>query len=153
MKTADAASQIIALLKEGAARGTRPPSAELLAFLTELAVSPGLKKPRKKAETKNKKSSSGAAPRVGSRRKRPTEAEVSKTIEELAQKLRNAFENQASFESVLSAPETQALSKANVVTLYNRVFNPEEPLSTSLTKPEIFGAMKRERINRVRGRS
>ncbi len=78
---------------------------------------------------------------------------MSKTIEELAARLREAFENQASFETVLTAPETQGLSKANIVTLYNRVFGSEQPLAKSLTKPEILNAMRRERINRVRGRS
>jgi hypothetical protein len=152
MKTSDAAKEIVALLEEGASRGVRRPSTELQNFLTEMASSPGLKKSRKKSATKTSRTSSGAAPRVGTRRKKPPEVDMAGTIEELARKLREAFENQASFETVLSAPETQALSKANVVTLYNRVFEPEEPLSKSLSKPEIFSAMKRERINRVRGR-
>lgn len=78
---------------------------------------------------------------------------MSKTIEELASRLRDAFQNQASFETVLRAPETQGLSKANIVTLYNQVFRPEQPLAKSLTKPEILNAMRRERINRVRGGS
>lgn len=151
MKTTQAAKEIIALLEEAVSRGASSPSAELRGFLDELALSPGLKKPRKKAETKSRRTSSGSEPRVGTRRKRP-EVDMSKTIEELAARLRDAFENQSSFENVLSAPETQGLSKANIVTLYKRVFGPEQPLSKSLTKPEIINAMRRERINRVRGR-
>lgn len=153
MKTADAAKQIIALLEENEARGGSSVSPDLRAFLEELAASPGLKKPRKKSETKSRKTLVETAPRVGTGRKRPTEVEMSKTIDELAARLRSAFENQASFETVLTGAEAQGLSKANIVTLYNQVFQPEQPLSKSLTKPEILNAMRRERINRVRGRS
>lgn len=152
MKTSKAAQEINALLEWSVARGAPSPSVELRAFLNELALSPGLKKPRKKAETKSGESSGNVAPRVGARRK-PPEVDMSKTINELAQRLRDAFQNPASFETVLNDPSTQGLSKANVVTLFSRVFEPEQPLSKSLTKPEMFNAMRRERINWVRGRS
>ncbi|MBY0563718.1 MAG: hypothetical protein K2P58_05965 [Hyphomonadaceae bacterium] len=78
---------------------------------------------------------------------------MAKTIDELAKALRDAFDNPTVFETVLNAPETQALSKASVATLYSRVFRSEQPPSRSMTKPELFRAMKRERINYARGRA
>ncbi|MEZ5972491.1 MAG: hypothetical protein R3C31_11830 [Hyphomonadaceae bacterium] len=77
---------------------------------------------------------------------------MAKSIEELARKLRDAFESEAQFETVLKDPTTQALSKANVVTLYKKVFDVARPLSKSLTKPDVFNAIRRERINWVRGK-
>ena len=150
MKTREAAHQIIALLQEGATRGAPVASAELMAFLQELAESPGLKKPRNKLSTKSRTTSPSSEPRARPRTPRK-EVDMSKTIEELAARLREAFGNQASFENVLNAPETQGLTKANIVTLYTRVFGADQRLSKSLTKPEILNAMRRERINRVRG--
>lgn len=150
MNTSQAAREIIALLEEGRQRGATGPSEELRLFLGELAESGGLKKPRKKKVTSSAGVSKVAKPRVGSRPKRPTGAEMAKTIEELARRLRDSFENPSSFETMLNDPQTQALSKANVVTLYNRVF--EQTPSRSMTKPEIFNAMRRERINWVRGK-
>lgn len=152
MKTSEAARQIIALLEEGVTRGVPAASAELMTFLEELAQSPGLKKSRKKLSTKSRTTSLGSEARVKPR-KPPKEVDMSKTIEEIAARLREAFGNQASFETVLNAPETQGLTKANIVTLYNRVFGSEQRLSKSLSKPEILNAMRRERINRVRGAS
>jgi hypothetical protein len=151
MKTAEAAKEILALLEEGARRGVASPSADLRLFLNELSASGGLKKPRKVRKLTTKTGGSkGSTPRVGVRPKRPTGVEMAKTIEELANKLRDAFESAASFETVLNDPQTQALSKANVVTLYNRLFD-QQP-APSMTKPEIFNAMRRERINWIRGR-
>lgn len=149
MKTSQAAREIIALLEEGRRRGASAPSDDLRQFLDELALSGGLKKPRKTKVSSKTGVSKTATPRVGARPKRPTGVEMAKTIEELAKKLRESFENPSSFETVLSDPQTQALSKANVVTLYSRVF--EQPPARSMTKPEIFSAMRRERINWVRG--
>lgn len=149
MKTSQAAKEIIALLEEASRRGASAPSEELRLFLNELATSGGLKKPRKRKVTSKTGVSTGAKPRVGARPKRPTGVEMAKTIEDLAKRLRDSFESASSFETVLNDPQTQALSKANVVTLYNRVF--DQPPAKSMTKPEIFSAMKRERINWVRG--
>ncbi len=78
---------------------------------------------------------------------------MSKTIEELATKLRNAFESDSSFEAAINEPKVQKLSKPNVVTLFNRVFNTTRAFPKSLTKPDLFNAIRRERINRVRGGS
>lgn len=75
---------------------------------------------------------------------------MSKTIDELAQKLRDAFNSDDRFESALNDPRVQGLSKANVVTLYNRVFEEPRRLAKSMTKPEVFNAIRRERISRVR---
>ena len=152
MTPKQAAKEISALLDEAEARGVHA-SSDVRAFLRELEASAGLKKPRKETATPSGQISPGdSGSRVASRPKRPV-VDMSKTIEELAARLRDAFENSSSFETVLSAPETKGLSKANIVTLYNRVFQPEQPLPKSLTKPEILNAMRRERINRVRGRS
>ena len=150
MNTSQAAKELIALLQEGQRRGTPAPSEELQRFLSELSESGGLKKPRKKKVTSKTGVSKAASPRVGARPKKPTGAEMAKTIEELAKKLRDSFENPSSFETVLNDPQTQGLSKANVVTLYNHVF--EQQPSKSMSKPEIFNAMRRERINWIRGK-
>lgn len=150
MKTSQAAQELITLLEEGVRRGLPAPSEELRLFLSELATCGGLKKPRKRKVTSGTGVSKGAKPRVGTRPKRPTGAEMAKTIEELAQRLRDSFESSSSFEAVLNDPQVQALSKANVVTLYSRLF--EQPPAKSMTKPEILSAMRRERINWVRGR-
>jgi hypothetical protein len=149
VKTSQAAKELIALLEEAQRRGATAPSDELRLFLNELAESGGLKKPRKKKVTSKAGVSTVATPRVGARPKRPTGAAMAKTIEDLAKRLRDSFENASSFETVLTAPETQSLSKANVVTLYSRVFN--QAPAKSMSKPEIFSAMRRERINWVRG--
>ncbi len=149
MKPADAAKEILALAEASARLGGPAPSEALRTFLDELAVSPGLKAVRKSTRTGKGDSASGAT-RVGTRAKWSTEAEMSKTIDDLARRLREAFNSDDRFESVLSDPQTQKLSKANIVTLYNRVFEEPRPLSKSMTKPDVFNAIRRERISRVR---
>lgn len=153
MRTTDAARAIVALLEEGRRRGAPAPSEELRAFLAELSASPGLRKPVNRRRTPGTGISIRTASRVGARTERATEADMAKTIDEMAQKLRGAFDSEERFETVLADPKTKKLSKAGVVTLYNSVFESPRPLARSMTKPEIFNAIRRERINRVRGRS
>lgn len=76
---------------------------------------------------------------------------MSKTIDELAAKLREAFASDSSFEEAINAPTVQKLSKSNVVTLFNRVFETSREFPKSLTKPDLFNAIRRERVARVRG--
>lgn len=77
---------------------------------------------------------------------------MAKTIEDLAVKLRAAFDSDDQFERLLQEPHTQKLSKANVVSLFKSVFGTERPLGKSLTKPDMFNAIRRERISRMRAR-
>jgi FtsZ-interacting cell division protein YlmF len=149
MKPSQAAKEITSLAEASARLGGPEMSPELASFLEELAVSPGLKAVRK-AKRKDQGSSMRKAPRVGARSKQHAESDMAKTIDELARKLRAAFHSDDQFESVLSDPEAQTLSKAAVVTLYNRIFEEARPIAKSMTKPEVFNAIRRERISRVR---
>lgn len=152
MTPRQAAKEIVALLKE--AEDVTAPSAELRAFLDDLAKSPGLKKPRvNRRTTAGGGTSVGTTPRVGERTKRPTEVEMAQTIEELAKKLNDAFNSDERFEAVMTEVEAQPLTKSNVVTLYQRVFKSARAPSTSLTKPELFNALRKARIKQVRGQS
>lgn len=149
IKPADAAKEILALAEASERLGGPSMSDALRDFVSEMATTsaaPAVKR----ASTIGTRKSANKAPRVGARVKRITEADMSKTIDELAQKLREAFYSDDQFERVLTAPETQGLSKANVVTLYNRVFQEPRPISKSMTKPDVFNAIRRERISRVR---
>lgn len=142
MTPAEAAKEITKLLQEAERRGMPAISADLHLFLQELAVCGGLKK---KSTRRAGSSPSGRRPRG-----RKDEAEVAKTIDELAAKLKSAFQSDERFEEVISRPEAQSLSKANVVTLYNRVFETNHKFAAKLTKPDLFEAIRKERIKRVR---
>ena len=149
MKPSEAAKEIRELAADLKRLSGLDLSPELLAFLDELEVSPGLKAVRK-SKTPAVGSSPKKTPRVGARPKRDTEAEMSKTIDEIAKKLKDAFNSDDGFERALTDPQVQTLSKAHVVTLYNRVFEQPRPLAKSMTKPEVLNAFRRERISRVR---
>lgn len=136
-----AAAEILELLEEAKRLGGSSISTELENFLKELSACGGLKK-------KSTRRPGTSTPRPTSRRKDPLQ--VAKTIEELAKKLRDAFQSDQRFEEVIRRPEAQGLSKANVVTLYNRVFETQHKFSAKLTKPDLFEAIRKERIKRVR---
>lgn len=142
MKPAQAAKEIEKLLREAERLGATPISAQLSSFLQELAACDGLKK------KSTRRAGSSSPPRPP--RARKDEAEVAKTIDELAAKLRGAFQSDERFEEVISRPEAQGLSKANVVVLYNRVFETKHKFPAKLTKPDLFEAIRKERIKRVR---
>jgi hypothetical protein len=78
---------------------------------------------------------------------------TAKTIEQLAAKLRETFMSDASFEAAVSEAAASNLSKENVVQLYNRLFDTNRKFSKALTKPDLFNAIRRDRIARVRARS
>lgn len=141
MKPTDAVAELKRLLKAGERLGAPAPSSELTAFLNALAELNGNKPLTSSAKGSAKR------PRVG--RKRP-EADVSKTIEELAQQLRNAFRNADEFEEVLARADTQGLTKPNVVQLFARTFQTQRKLPAGMKKSDLFNAFRRERINRVR---
>lgn len=148
MTPSKAANEIIALAEELVRRGGPQMSPELREFVEQLGHTPGLKAVRKSKRTDGKDSAD--ARRVGSRAKRSTEAEMSKTIDELAQLLRDSFSSDDRFERALNDPRVQGLSKANVVILFKRLFDDSRPPPKSMTKPEVLNAMRRERISRVR---
>lgn len=148
MKPGAAAAEIVALLEEAERLGGSKMSPELSEFLRELADSGGLKK----SARRTRGTSTGGA---GGRVPRPPrdEATMSKTIDELAAKLQSAFASDTSFEEVMNEPVVQKLSKPNVVVLFNRVFRTHREFPKSLTKPDLFNAIRRERVARVRGSS
>lgn len=150
MKPADAARELSRIIAASQQLGGPVPSAELQQFLLDLAAAPALRAV-KKSKTSKPSQTRGGALRVGSRVKRASEATMSKTIEQLAQKLRNAFQSDEQFEQVLAGLEMQTLPKASVVVLYNRIFTEPRPIAKSMTKTEIFNAIRRERIARARG--
>lgn len=148
MKPSDAATEIHSLADELLARGGAAMSDDLRVFLAELSSISTL--PVRKSTRSTARQSETKTRRVGTSPKRPSKAEMSKTIDELAKKLRETFNSDDSFEKLLSDPVVQGLSKANVVDLYKRVFDAPRPLAKSLTKPDVFNAIRRERITRVR---
>lgn len=143
MRLEQAARELLELLKEAERLGAKAPSPELRAYLDAAA-----KRPVKEASTRTD------SPTLCGRTKRPRPGvDMSKTIEELATLLRDAFDSDTRFEQVLVRSETQNLSKSNVVTLYKKTFDSPRTLPKSMTKPELFNAFRRERINWVRGHS
>lgn len=146
MKPEQAAAEIITLLQEGERRGAPAPSAALTQFLRRLSES-------KNSATLAPQQSNKLQKRVGSARARLSEAEMSSTIDQIAAKLRAAFPSDAAFEALITEPTVQSLSKPNVVALFNRVFDTSRTFPKAVTKPDLFNAMRRERISRVRGMS
>jgi hypothetical protein len=142
MNLRDAIKEIKELLADGQRHGARAPSGELLAFL-ESASKQIVKAPFTDAQKTT-------ARRRTEPRTRGRERDVSKTIEELAVKLRSAFNQANEFDKLLALPETQRLTKSNVVQLFKRTF--EATPRGDMTKPELFDAFRRERIRHVRTR-
>lgn len=149
MKPADAARELSRIVVASQRLGGPAPSPELQRFLADLAKASGLDAV-KKTKTSEGRQKAGGASRVGSRAKRANGATMSKTIEQLAQKLRDAFQSDEQFERALADPEMQTLPKASMVVLYNCIFDEPRPIAKSMTKTEVFNAIRRERIARAR---
>lgn len=78
---------------------------------------------------------------------------MAKTIEQIADKLRANFMSDTNFEAAMSEATECGLTRDNVVQLYNKLFDTERKFGKSVTKPDLFNAIRRDRIARVRARS
>lgn len=146
MTPKQAANEILRLLAELEMLGGSSASPDLMKFLASLQA----RKERKVRLT----GASDAAPKTSVAKRRVRDpAAMSKTIEELAAKLRTHFMSDAQFEVVMSEVANSNLSKDNVVQLYNAVFETDRKFGKSMTKPDLFNAIRRDRIARVRARS
>jgi len=146
MTPKEAISELQQLLGELKRLGGPNPSPELEAFLREL----GRRNVRREA-LGNDVGPSGGTRVARKRRVRDLEA-MARTIEELARKLRAAFKSDAQFEAVISEASKSDLTKDNVIKLYNTLFETNRKFGGS-TKPEVYNAIRRDRIARVRAGS
>jgi len=146
MKPEEAVREISALLAELERLGGEKPSLALRSFLRSLANRNDHKVQLGISESPSKRL------RVAKSAKKDP-ALMSKTIEELAAKLRQNFMSDAAFEATVSEAAASGLSKDNVVSLYNQLFDTRRTFPRSATKPDLFNAIRRDRIARVRARS
>jgi hypothetical protein len=145
MTPKQAAFELHKLLAELEASGGTRPSAELREFLNSLS-----KRTERKTQltTANDHSPNGVA-----KRRVRDPAAMAKTIEELARRLRTHFMSDDQFEAAIAEAANSNLSKDNVVQLYNAVFETDRKFGKAMTKPDLFNAIRRDRIARVRARS
>lgn len=146
MKPEEAVREIVALLAELERLGGAVPSPALRKFLRSLEA-----RNKNNLELRSEGSPS-RRPRVAAGGKKDS-ALMAKTIDELASKLRENFMSDTAFEATVNEAAASGLSKDNVVALYNRLFETKRTFPRSATKPDLFNAIRRDRIARVRARS
>ena len=78
---------------------------------------------------------------------------MAQTIAELSARLKANFASDESFEQGVKALESSGLTKANVVKVYNAVFDTEKSFPKSVTKAALLNALRKDRIARVRAAS
>lgn len=147
MTPKQAVAELQSLLADLETRGGKMPSPELRAFLETLS-----KRNARNARLSSANESSGSKG-VARKRRRPDPQTMAKTVEQLVAKLNAAFMSDASFEKVVQEAASSDLTKENVVKLYNELFATERKFPKSATKPDLFNAIRRDRIARVRARS
>jgi hypothetical protein len=145
MTPKQAATELKMLLDELRRRGGSAPSPELNSFLESL----GRRNVRK---TRLSEATEPSREKVAKRRVRDPDA-MAKTIKELAAKLRASFMSDLQFEAAVTEAAECKLTRDNVVQLYNELFETDRKFSKSASKPDVFNAIRRDRIARVRARS
>lgn len=141
------ADEILALAKRANEAGLPPLSDDAVDLLCRLSDGRARIAAIKKSETESPRSRAGsrATARPGARKERKAV-----NIDELAGRLRTAFNSDADFRALMNTPDVQGLKKDNVVALFSRVFEDARPLSKKLALPDMFSAFERERIKSVR---
>lgn len=137
--------EIEKLLRELELRGGPSPSDELVKFLKQIRVNPLLgksDKPSNKPPTRTTKKSES--------RRRRSPKDVSGTISELADRLRANFKSDEDFEKSVKELADSGLTKANVVKVYNSVFDSEKTFPTKTTKAALLTAFRKDRIAKLR---
>ncbi len=146
MTPKQAAAELQQLLGELKRLGGSSPSPELTAFLSSFGKRNVRKEPLSVDAGPSESTRVARRPRV-----RDPEA-MARTVEDLARKLRAAFRSDAQFEAVISEASKSDLTKDNVIKLYNVLFETNRRFGGS-TKPQVYNAIRRDRIARVRASS
>ena len=154
MKIADISAELKRLLAEAKRAGV---SSELEGVVDKwLDVNSRSSLTLKQAETLLTGSSAPSKTQRGARKPpkpKRDPAAVSKTIEQIVATLSATFNNDMTFEASVKEAEDSSLTKDNVVAIYNQLFRTDKKFSKSVRKPDLFNAIRRERIARVRYRS
>jgi hypothetical protein len=143
MNKQQAIKELNSLLSELENATGRRPSEGLRTFLSKLENSSFTISSKSTGKARRQKA---PALRRGSRK--DPEA-VAQTIAEL----KANFASDESFEQGVKALESSGLTKANVVKVYNAVFDTEKSFPKSVTKAALLNALRKDRIARVRAAS
>jgi hypothetical protein len=147
MNKQQAIKELNSLLSELENATGRRPSEGLRTFLSKLENSSFTISSKSTGKARRQKA---PALRRGSRK--DPEA-VAQTIAELSARLKANFASDESFEQGVKALESSGLTKANVVKVYNAVFDTEKSFPKSVTKAALLNALRKDRIARVRAAS
>ncbi len=149
MKPEQAAEEILELLDELEHLRGRKPSKELVAFLSSMS-SVNTPETISKHPKQNRKA---VAPKKRRPRKRKDPAAVAKTIQHLSIRLRENFSSDTQFEQSVQALAESGLTKANVIKVYNELFDTNKDFPKSVTKIALLKALRKDRIARIRAAS
>jgi Glu-tRNA(Gln) amidotransferase subunit E-like FAD-binding protein len=148
MNSNEILTELRSLIAELKSLGGSAPSTVLLEFVEGLensSLSISSKTARKSATTSR-------SPKKRAAKKQDPNA-VAETIAELSTKLKEAFRNDESFEQTVQRLEESGLTKANVIKVYNAVFDTNKSFPKSVTKSSLLNTLRKDRISRVRAAS